>query len=116
MDIEIYDKVANKIHSKVPKVNKLLSNCEINSKLAKEGSEEKLDKVFCINTSDIIVNGRSRNRYDMSKVSSMHKKLNIRVKASSDMPKKKVFRSESTSSLGNLLTILIRIENDVGFA
>jgi hypothetical protein len=100
MDIENYDKVANKIHSKLSKVNKLLSNCELNSKLAKEGTEEKLEKVFSINTSDIILKGRSRNRYDLSKVSSMIKKLNIHTKASSDIQKKKV-RSGSNSSLAS---------------
>ncbi|CAG9801493.1 unnamed protein product [Chironomus riparius] len=100
MDIENYDQVANKIHYKLPKVNKLLANCELNTQLAIEGIEEKLNKVFSINTSDIIVKGRSRKCHDLSKVSSMIKKLNIRGKPTSDMPKKKV-RSGSTSSIAS---------------
>ncbi|XP_070501977.1 uncharacterized protein [Chironomus tepperi] len=101
MDIEIYDEVANKIYSKIPNVNKLLSNCELDSKLVREGTEEKLEKIFSINTSDIVVKGRNRKRYDLSKVSAMVKKLDMHAKTSSDVPKKKTARSGSVSSLGS---------------
>lgn len=101
MDIEIYDIVARKIDSKIPKINKVLLNCELDSKLAVDVTEEKVKMLLNINTTGILVKERSRKRYDLSKVSAMVKKLDIHAKQSLDMPKKKV-RSESVSSLGEL--------------
>lgn len=99
--MEIYDKVTNKLYNKIPKVNKLLTNCEIDSKLIKEDTEEKLEKIFSTNVSDIVVKGRSRRRFNLLKISGMVKKLSTHAKLSSDMPKKKN-RTGSFSSVGSL--------------
>jgi len=101
MDIEIYDVVARKIDSKMPRINKVLSNCELDTKLAVDVTEKKVEMILNINTTSILVKERSRKRYDLSKISAMVKKLDIHAKQSLDMPKKKA-RSESVSSLGEL--------------
>lgn len=102
MDIEIYDKVANKLYMKILKVNKLLSNCKLDSKLVKKGTEQKLENIFSTNVSDIIIKGRSRRRFNISKLSGMVKKLSMHAKSSSDIPKKKT-RIGSVFSVGMLI-------------
>lgn len=96
MNVEIYNKVNNRI--KLQKVNKFLSNCELDSKLSKECTWEKLEKVFSINTTDIIAEGTSKLRSDLSKSSTLKNKLDAHLKPSSDMLKKKI-RSGSVTSL-----------------
>lgn len=98
-----YDKIANNIQGSIVKVNKILSNCKINSNLASDESQEKISKFFESETSSSIIKNKSRaEQYDSNSLNELFKLLENGNTLSHGHKPLVMARSLSISSLGKI--------------
>jgi hypothetical protein len=96
-DTLIYDKVANKIQGNVNRINSILANCSIATKLDNQEMQRKFENILNINTESIIRTTPTSEYYDLDKVTKVLEMLD--KSDAGDSSKKIRSRAESLTSL-----------------
>lgn len=98
----IYDEIADNVKANIFEINKVLSNCSIESKFATNSTEKKFRKILSLSSENIMKNEAISEYYDLSKVNIILEMLDSMK--SCDGYRRRLMRVDSLSSLHSTST------------
>jgi hypothetical protein len=93
----VYDKVADNIKQNVSAINKLLANCNFNSKIATQETEEKIVNFLSLDADELMKDEPKSDYYDLERVAKIFEML--------EQPKVEGKRRLKTTKSGSLMSL-----------